>query len=145
MNPLDERLARIVALHRETSGQGAETSATREHRLARQRVTQDLPRFAAVLHSVADDLNERLTGSGLQLRLSSQGHTPIAEALFVVSLCSHGEESLKLRLGIDGSGQLSAVVPDRGARPLPAPPSLFDCTKDNLTELFVDFLEVEYH
>src|SRR5579871_5682364 len=108
----DARLARVIRSRQDALRMQsvARDQIDHDRRVAYERVTAELPRLLAKLSSAVLELNDRLAETDLRVTLRSFGHSPTAEATYVLGVADAGEDAPELTLTVDFSGKINASL-----------------------------------
>ncbi len=119
--------------------------ATRARRLAHGRLLVELPRVSARVASAVGLLNDRLYDSELSLKVDLSDHTPIAEAIYTISIVGGGEEQPSLVMTVDYTGSVRCMLKSDDHRTLLGSFTVQTLDSVHLTEMLVSLLEAHYH
>jgi hypothetical protein len=143
---IEQRLAKIIERRRaELSTMEAHDDASHARRLAHNRLLVELPRVSARIATAVGLLNDRLYESELSLKVDLADHTPIAEAIYTVSLTSADEGRPSLVMTVDHTGSVRCILRSGGKRTLIGSFSVHTLDSARLMELLVTLLEANYH
>jgi hypothetical protein len=144
---IERRLEAVIERRRvELSAlEKSDDDASRARRLAHNRLLVELPRVAARIASVVGLLNDRLFDSELSLKVDLADHTPIAEALYTISLVGGGEEEPSLVMTVDYTGSVRCMLKSDDHRTLLGSYTVQTLDTAHLMEMLVSLLEAHYH
>jgi hypothetical protein len=144
---IERRLEEVIERRRaELSAMDtADNQASHARRLAHNRLLIELPRVAARIASVVGLLNDRLFDSELSLKVDLADHTPIAEALYTISLVGRAEEQPSLVMTVDYTGSVRCMLKSDDHRMLLGSYTVQTLDSVHLMEMLVSLLEAHYH
>jgi hypothetical protein len=140
----EARLARVIELRQNAlrTQTGAQDHIEHDRRVAYDRLTSELPRLVAKLSSAVLELNDRLSETDLRVTLKSFGHSPSAEATYVLGVADAGENAPELTLTVEFGGKITASLRTRQARSFIRTSDLYFIDRLELLNLLVTLLEV---
>ena len=143
---LDERLAQVIARHREQKARREEATPKldRERRRTRERVLAELSHLVSRISHVIAELNDQVADEGIIIVLSSAEHQAAAEAAYSLTLADDAASDPRMLLNIDWSGVAHAVLCSGDARSLVFASSIFDLDKSRIRELILRLLEARF-
>ena len=143
---MEERLARVIARHREQQALLDEATPIhdRERRLTRERVLTELPRLVSRITRVIAELNDHLSDEKIMLVLSSADRTVAAEAVYTLTLADDADRDLRLLVSVDWSGATHAVLCSPAVRSLVLTATVFDLDEPKITEAVLTLLEARF-
>ena len=144
---IERRLEKVIERRRaelSTLAQ-AHDDASLARRLAHNRLLVELPRVSARIASTVGVLNDRLYVAELSLKVDLADHTPIAEAIYTVSIVAADEAGPALVLTVDYTGSVRCMLQRDGRRTLVGSYTVHTLDSVRLTEMLVSLLEAHYH
>lgn len=144
---IEKRLASVLERRRETQSHDKVDVDDPSHarRLAHNRLIVELPRVSAKITSVVALLNDRLYDAGLWLKVDLADHTPIAEAIYTISVCGSDRETPSLVMTIDYTGSIRCMLKNNGTRTLVRSYAALAMDSEHIMDMIVTLLEAHYH
>jgi hypothetical protein len=136
----EQRLARVIERLR-TAHHGSESERERDRRLARERVLAELPHLSGRIDDTVAEINDTLNEAGATLRLVKTNHTPVAQAIYSVSIAGAPNFEPVLVLVVDGEGRARAMLERDHHRSLMETLSVYDLDKAKLADFALSLLE----
>jgi hypothetical protein len=144
---IEQRLEAIIERRRaELSAEATgRDDASHARRLAHNRLLVELPRTSARIASAVGLLNDRLYDTELSLKVDLADHTPIAEAIYTVSIVGVGEAEPTLVMTVDYTGSVRCMLKRDDHRTLVGSYTVHTLDTVHLMEMLVSLLEAHYH
>ena len=142
---IERRLEKVIERRRAELSAEAGDDASHARRLAHNRLLVELPRVSARIASVIGMLNDRLYDAELSLKVDLADHTPIAEAIYTVTLVGAGEHGPSLVMTVDYTGSVRCMLKRDDHRTLVGSYTVHTLDTVHLTEMLVSLLEAHYH
>ena len=144
---IEHRLEKVIERRRvELSAlEEAHDDASNSRRLAHYRLLVELPRVSGRIASAVGLLNDRLYDAELSLKVGLADHTPIAEAIYTVSIVGADDARPALVLTVDYTGSVRCMLQRDGRRTLVGSYTVHTLDSVHLTEMLVSLLEAHYH
>src|SRR5208283_990328 len=125
---LAQRIAQLIArYHRERALPGSPADQSdRERRQARDRVVAELHRFASMIASTVEELNDRISETGMRVKFETADQLPSAEAVYTFTVVGLDRDGPLLTVSIDYKGALRGILHNHEARSLVLSSTVFE-------------------
>ncbi len=110
-------------------------------RLAHNRLLVDLARVSARIATAVGLLNDRLYDADISLKVDLADHTPVAEAIYTVTVVGTDEHTLSLVITADYTGSVRCILKKDGNRTLVGSYKVQTLDSPHLMEMLVTLLE----
>jgi hypothetical protein len=141
---LDDRLVGVLARLHARPLNAEPPSADREHRLARARILDEIPRLLLRLSSAIAELNDRIADDNVWITLAVAERTPSTEAMFTLSVEGRVGDGVNLVLNVDYAGRLTMILARDGKRSLIKASTIFEADRALLLEGLIELLEAHF-
>ena len=144
---IEHRLEKVIERRRAelSTLEEAHDDASLARRLAHNRLLVELPRVSARIAGTVGLLNDRLYDVELSLKVDLADHTPIAEAIYTVSMAGADEARPSLVLTVDYTGSVRCMLQRDGRRTPVGSYTVHTLDSVHLMEMLVSLLEAHYH
>ena len=145
---IEHRLEEVIERRRaELSALAVEAHDDVSHarRLAHNRLLVELPRVSGRIASAVGLVNDRLYDVELSLKVDLADHTPIAEAIYTISIVGADEARPALILTVDYTGSVRCMLQRDGRRTLVGSYTVQTLDSVHLMEMLVSLVEAHYH
>ena len=144
---IEYRLEKVIERRRtELSGlKHPADDPSHARRQAHNRLLVELPRVSARIASAVGLLNDRLYESELSLKVDLADHTPIAEAIYTVSVIGADEPEPALIITVDYTGSVRCMFRSDDKRTLVGSYTFQTLDTAHLMDMLVSLLEAHYH
>ncbi|HEY2048916.1 MAG TPA: hypothetical protein VGH03_06210 [Caulobacteraceae bacterium] len=136
----EKKLANVVERLRRSQAEG-EADRDRDRRKARERVLAELPRLESRIRAVMAEINDTLALENMSLRLATSNHSPVAEAVYTISVTGLPYPEPVLMLIAEGQGRVRAMLERDHHRALVESIDVFELDKAKLAHLVLALLE----
>jgi hypothetical protein len=142
---IERRLEEVIERRRAELSTEADDDASHARRLAHNRLLVELPRVSARIASAVGMLNDRLYDAELSLKVDLADHTPIAEAIYTLTVVGASEHGPSLVMTVDYTGTIRCMLKSDGTRTLVGSYTVHTLDSAHLTDMLVTLLEAHYH
>jgi hypothetical protein len=144
---IEHRLEAVIERRRQEllALEEAPDDASNSRRLAHNRLLVEMPRVSARIAGAVGLLNDRLYDAELSLKVDLADHTPIAEAIYTVSIVGADPARPALVLTVDYTGYVRCMLQRNGRRTLVGSYTVHTLDTVHLMEMLVSLLEAHYH